>query len=197
MVSGGKNMNDVIRMMFFAMQKNNLLFDHVISVDNQDIPSMSWGYDARMAILEDDDSSVSPFIKKQINEYYHPHILVLPDLHWEPSDIFPEYEDYLQSMKRLIASIERDGKLIYNERISDLGMLAGLIREDVTAMPYKIHPVKEEDGHTLLTSRFGEFKVNKADDAFLENINAARIACRQMGLPDKDFYEAISEYSFK
>lgn len=196
MVSGGKAKSDVIKMMFYAMQKNNLLFDYVITAKAGDTPAVSWSYDARMAILEDDDNTFSPFIKKQINEYYRPHILVLPDLEWTPSQSYPTYESYLESLKRLVASIDRDGKLIYNDKISDLESLAALVREDVTAMPYKEHAIREDESGMFLVSRFGEFKVNCKDTAFLENLNAARIACRQMGLQDKDFYDAVSKYSF-
>ena len=33
------------------------------------------------------------------------------------------------------------------------------------------------------------------DRFFLINLNAARLACRQLGVKDADFYQALSEYS--
>jgi UDP-N-acetylmuramate: L-alanyl-gamma-D-glutamyl-meso-diaminopimelate ligase len=33
------------------------------------------------------------------------------------------------------------------------------------------------------------------NDFFLLNLNAARLACRQLGIKDADFYQALSEYS--
>ncbi|MEG1617163.1 MAG: UDP-N-acetylmuramate--alanine ligase [Bacteroidales bacterium] len=197
MVSGKKGKRTIVEMMIYALRKNNLLFDYVVTdAEDDDIRSMSWSYDARMAILEDDDSTFSPFLKKQINEYYRPHILVMQDVRWEPSDAFPDKEEYINSLKRLIGSIERDGKLIYCEKDPELVSLAGIIREDLTGMPYKEHTIREDEEGIFLVSRFGEYKVNRKDSEFLEALNGARIACRQMGLKDQAFYEAISEYSF-
>lgn len=196
MVSGGKAQKQtILHMIMYAMKKNSLLFDPIIFEEIEGNLHLSWSYDARLALLEDYEHTFSPFIKKQINEYYRPHILVLPEIIWEPSETFQTFDQYLDSLKRLIASIERDGKLIYNENNAVLCELATLVREDITAMPYKVHPMREDENGVYLVSRFGEYKINRKENLFLETLNAARIACRQMGLQDKDFYEAISEYS--
>ncbi|MEG1586015.1 MAG: UDP-N-acetylmuramate--alanine ligase [Bacteroidales bacterium] len=193
LVSGLKGKDSITHMVYYALRKNNLLFDYVFSDDINDEPALSWSYDARMALLED-DITFSPFIKKQINEYYRPHIFVVADILSRQEG--ESEEDYKESLKRMLSSIERDGKFIFNQKEPLLVELAGLVREDVTAMPFAEHAINETEEGIFLTSRFGDFKVNRKNPDFLENLNAARIACRQFGLQDKDFYEAISEYSF-
>lgn len=193
LVSGSKKQDSIIEIIYFALRKNNILFDYVFSEGIKNDPALSWSYDARMAILED-DTTFSPFIKKQINEYYRPHIFVLADVVKEREDLSDD--EYKQSLKRMLSSIERDGKFIYKQGEPLLAELAEMVREDVTAMPFGEHAVKETEEGVFLTSRFGDFRVNRKNPEFLENLNAARIACRQMGLQDKDFYEAVSEYSF-
>ena len=42
---------------------------------------------------------------------------------------------------------------------------------------------------------FDLFLVYIPNDFFLLNLNAARLACRQLGIKDTDFYQALSEYS--
>ena len=193
LVSCQKGKDSIINMIYYALRKNNLLFDYVFSDDMNDEPALSWSYDARMAVLED-DTTFSPFIKKQINEYYRPHIFVLSDIRFEKEG--QSEEEYKQTLMRMLSSIERDGKFIYNQKMPLLTELAELVREDVTAMPFTEHAINETEEGIFLTSRFGDFKVHRKNSEFLENLNAARIACRQLGLQDKDFYEAISEYSF-
>ncbi|MEG2179027.1 MAG: UDP-N-acetylmuramate--alanine ligase [Bacteroidales bacterium] len=193
LVGGSKGKDSIIEMVYYALRKNNLLFDYVFSEGINNDPALNWSYDARMAILED-DTTFSPFIKKQINEYYRPHIFVLSDITREKEE--QTDAEYILTLKRMISSIERDGKFIYKQNEPLLAELAESVREDITAMPFGEHTIKETEEGIFLASRFGDFKVNRKNPVFLENLNAARIACRQLGLQDKDFYEAISEYSF-
>ncbi|MGL4293917.1 MAG: Mur ligase family protein [Bacteroidales bacterium] len=196
LVSSSKGKDSIINIMYYALRKNNILFDYVFAEGIDDEPALSWSYDARMAILED-DTTFSPFIKKQINEYYRPHIFVLSDVAREKSDV--SQEEYKQSLKRMLSSIERDGKFIYKQQdplLAEMAALAEQVREDVTAMPYAEHAIRESEEDIFLTSRFGDFRIGRQTPEFLENLNAARIACRQLGLQDKDFYEAVSAYSF-
>ena len=195
LVSGNSGEDSIIRIMFYALKKNNLLFDYVFSEELDNHPALSWSYDARMAILED-DNAFSPFVKKQINEYYRPHILVLSDENVTSTRLYASRQEYVEALQRLLLSIGRDGKFIYNQKSPLFNELARQVREDITAMPYSAHPVRETEQGVFLTSRFGDFKVSRSDTSFLENLNAARIACRQMGLQDKEFYEAVSEFSF-
>ena len=64
--------------------------------------------------------------------------------------------------------------------------------------------LKPGGGSTIVTA--GEFSfflrdVNSGypvyvpDDDFLVNVNAARLACRQLGVKDTDFYQAIADFT--
>ena len=55
--------------------------------------------------------------------------------------------------------------------------------------------VVEKDGQTFLHTRYGDYPVRIPNRYFLINLNAARLACRQLGVKDADFYQALSEYS--
>jgi UDP-N-acetylmuramate: L-alanyl-gamma-D-glutamyl-meso-diaminopimelate ligase len=185
--------HDSIReIVYFALKRNNVAFDYVFAKGIQGDPALSWSYDARIALLEE-DRTFSPFIKKQINEYYRPHIFVLAQVVKDRPDMTDE--EYKASMKRMLSSIERDGKFIYLQREPLLCELAEMVREDVTAMPIGEHATRTDaDGQTYLVSRFGDFRIGRHTPEFLTNLNAARIACRQLGLQDKDFYEAVSHF---
>ena len=98
-------------------------------------------------------------------------------------------------MKNLINSVERDDKITYNDNCPGLSELLSDIREDMTAMPYSAHNTVTGERGTFLKTRFGEFLIYRNDHSFLENINAARLACRQIGLSDKNFLETIANYS--
>lgn len=196
-VSGSKGKSSVIAMMIYALKKHKLLFDYAslgpVAGSDQ---SIQLSYDARIAILEGNEYSVSPIKPKHLHKYYNPHIVVLTNLIWEKSGEFGSFEEYLSSFKELVNGIDRDGKYIYFEEDEPLQNLTANLREDITPMPYKSHVTEEVEGKIILKTRFGDFPVCVKDEFFLQNLNAARIACRQLGLQDKDFYTAVSEYSF-
>ena len=54
-------------------------------------------------------------------------------------------------------------------------------------MPYDQHVVVEKEGKTYLQTRYGDFPIYIPDRFFLINLNAARLACRQLGVKDADF----------
>ncbi len=192
LIAGSLNCDAIINMMSFAFEKNNQLFDYIYNETITDKLAISFGYDARMALIQD-DATYSPFLKKQINEYYRPHILVISDVNDLGGIENLNQEEKKAEVKKLIDSIERDGKFVFNQNDPILNELSQTVREDITALPFTTHPVKEDNPHCLV-SRFGEFELDYTSETFLNNVNGARIACRQMGLQDKDFYDAISLY---
>ena len=102
------------------------------------------------------------------------------------------------AMRKIVnapANAARGELLIYFDGDPVVKQLAQEVREDITAMPYDEHVVIEKEGKTFLQTRYGDFPVYIPDRFFLINLNAARLACRQLGVKDADFYQALSEYS--
>ncbi len=188
-VKEGSSQRSIIEMIFFVLEKNNLLFDYVLNNENEinhqkSLRTVNWSYDTRLAVLEN-NSSYSTLVKKKLNEYYRPHILVLSSVNADEAD----------SYQKLLSSIEKNGKLIYNENDGILLKLAESVRDDITAIPFTKHNLIEEPSGFSLKTRFGNYKVTNHSEEFLINLNAARITCRHMGVKDQDFYKAISEYN--
>lgn len=115
-------------------------------------------------------------------------ILVYRDGSCDSGGLFTTYQSFS-------VSIEREGKLIYFGGDDTVSQLAGDVRSDITAIPFEEHPVVEKDGQTFLHTRYGDYPVRIPNRYFLINLNAARLACRQLGVKDADFYQALSEYS--
>ena len=73
--------------------------------------------------------------------------------------------------------------------------LAQEVRQDITAIPFEEHPAVKRDGEVVLQTRYGEFPIQIPNRYFLINLSAAHLACRQLGVRDQIFYEAMSAYS--
>ena len=179
-----------------ALKRQKLAFDYALTSEVPLLPDrVHLSYEARIAIIEGDEHVTSALEKRFQLEFYRPHIAILTNLMWTSATDHATPEAYHTTFRTFASSIERGGKLIYFDGDPVVKQLAQEVREDITAMPYDQHVVVEKEGKTYLQTRYGDFPVYIPDRFFLINLNAARLACRQLGVKDADFYQALSEYS--
>ena len=195
-IAGSKGKKSIISMIAYTLKRQKLAFDFALT---SKIPLLqnrvNLSYEARIAIIEGDEHITSPLEKRFQLEFYRPHIAILTNLEWTPKSDHVTPEAYYNTYHDFVASIEREGKLIYFSGDPVVEQLAGKVREDITAIAYGEHETIELDGKTYLKTRYGNFPVNIPDPYFLTNLNAARLVCRLLGIKDSDFYQALSEYS--
>ena len=195
-VAGSRGKKTIISMMVCALRRQKLAFDYALTSEVPLLPDrVHLSYEARIAIIEGDEHVTSALEKRFQLEFYRPHIAILTNLMWTSATDHATPEAYHTTFRTFASSIERGGKLIYFDGDPVVKQLAQGVREDITAMPYDQHVVVEKEEKTYLQTRYGDFPVYIPDRFFLINLNAARLACRQLGVKDADFYQALSEYS--
>ena len=193
-IAGSKQRTNMLTLVMNVLKNQQIAFDYSV---NSEIPNfdkfISLSYDARIAVIEGDEHVTAGNDEQAILHFFRPHIAVI-------TDILPENDTLdanLHVFSKFVEQIERDGKLIYQSEDQNLTQLAASVREDVTAISYETHPVKEQSGGLILETRFGDFLIEMLDSSdsekhFLEQVNGARILCRQLGVLDKDFYKELS-----
>lgn len=195
-VAGSRGKKTIISMIVCALKRQKLAFDYALT---SEVPLLSnrvyLSYEARIALIEGDEHVTSALEKRFQLEFYRPHIAILTNLMWTSDTDHATPEAYHTTFRTFASSIERGGKLIYFAGDPVVNQLAQEVREDITALPFDEHAVVEKEGKTFLQTRYGDFPVYIPNRFFLINLNAARLACRQLGIKDADFYQALSEYS--
>lgn len=194
-VAGARGKKTILSMVSYVLLKQKVAFDYALTNKTPVLPNqVKMTYESRIALIEGEEPSTSVSIPKKnaCIEFYRPHIAVLTNSSRE--------QGYTQKLSEIhlkfISSIEREGKLIYYIGDEAASELIQEIREDITAIPYDKHPIENgDDGKPALSTRYGKFPVYIPDNFFLINMNAARLVCRQLGVKDSDFYQAISDYS--
>lgn len=195
-VAGSRGKKTILSMMVYALKKQKLAFDYALASKVDLLPNcVHMSYEARIALIEGDEQVTSVLDERVQLEFYRPHIAILTNLFWSEKTGHLTEDDYFKTYRSFSASIEREGKLIYCTADPAVAQLTGALRTDITAIPYEQHTVVERDGQVFLNTRYGDFPVYIPDSYFLVNLNAARLACRQLGVKDADFYQALSEYS--
>ena len=195
-VAGSRGKKTIISMIVRALRRQKLAFDYALSSEVDSLPNrVHLSYEARIALIEGDDHVTSASAKRFQFECYRPHTPILTNMSWSAETDHATPEAYLSTYRSFSTSIEREGKLIYFGGDPAVNQLAQEVRSDITAIPYDQHPVVERDGQVFLPTRYGDYPVRIPNRYFLINLNAARLACRQLGVKDADFYAALSEYS--
>jgi UDP-N-acetylmuramate-alanine ligase len=195
-VAGTHGKKTILSMISYVLQCQKMDFSYAFTSKVSFLPNhVSMNYESRIALIEGDERVASLLENRVRMEFYRPHIAILTSIEWTPSDKYDSLESYIGAYKSFVSSIGREGKLIYFAGDTAVAELASDVREDITAISYDSHAVEEKDGKNMLVTRYGNFPVHISDDYFLANLNAARIACRQLGVKDADFYQAISDYS--
>lgn len=195
-VAGSHGKKSIISMVVSALKRQKLAFDYALTSQVALLPSrVHLSYESRIALIEGDEHVTSALDKRFQLEFYRPHIAILTNLDWAAATDHKSPEAYLNTYHAFSTSIEREGKLIYFGGDPAVARLAAKVRGDITAIPFDSHPVVEKEGQTFLHTRGGDYPVRIPDAYFLVNLNAARLVCRQLGVKDANFYEALSEYS--
>ena len=195
-VAGSRGKKTIISMIVRALRRQKLAFDYALSSEVDSLPNrVHLSYEARIALIEGDEHVTSALDKRFQLEFYRPHIAILTNMSWSAETDHATPEAYLSTYRSFSTSIEREGKLIYFGGDPAVNQLAQEVRSDITAIPYDQHPVVERDGQVFLPTRYGDYPVRIPNRYFLINLNAARLACRQLGVKDADFYAALSKYS--
>lgn len=194
-IGGSHGKTTVTSMILFVLKKMQIHFDYMVGAQIEGFETMvGLSETSRIAIFEGDEYLTSPIDPRPKFHVYRPHIAVVTGIAWDHINVFPTFENYVEQFRIFSKRIERDGKFIYFGEDPNLIKIAENLREDLTAIPYAAHPSHINNGKTTLETKHGEFVLRVFGKHNLENIQAAHMVCRQLGVNDKDFYTAISEF---
>lgn len=194
-IGGSHGKTTVTSMILFVLKKMQMYFDYMVGAQIEGFDTMvGLSENSRIAIFEGDEYLTSPIDPRPKFHVYQPHIAVVTGIAWDHINVFPTFENYVEQFSIFSRKIERDGKFIYFEADENLKKIAENLRDDLTAIPYSEHPSHILEGKTWLETKYGNFPLRIFGKHNLQNIQAAHIVCRQLGIVDKDFYSAISEF---
>jgi UDP-N-acetylmuramate: L-alanyl-gamma-D-glutamyl-meso-diaminopimelate ligase len=151
--------------------------------------------DAKNILLEGDEYLASPLERVPKFHLYHPHIAVLSGIAWDHINVFPTFEMYVEQFKIFIDKIEAGGVLFYYQGDEDLKKLAlQCERKDIRLIPYREHQANVEDGVTSLITAKGLVPLKIFGQHNLQNLQAAKLVCRELGVADAAFDKAMMSF---
>lgn len=195
-IGGSHGKTTITSMIMHVLNKNNIEHDYLVG-------AMLEGYDcmvrlsqtAKIAIIEGDEYLSSPIDRRPKFHLYFPDIAVISGIAWDHINVFPTFENYVEQFSIFADKISKNGTLIYCEKDEEVKKVAQNAPEHLLKIGYGVHVHETINGETCLIGEDG----NKNPllifgDHNLQNINAAKHVCVQLGIHPEDFYQAIRSF---
>jgi UDP-N-acetylmuramate: L-alanyl-gamma-D-glutamyl-meso-diaminopimelate ligase len=195
-IGGSHGKTSITAMILHVLQHQNVNCDYMVGAQLQGFDTMvKLTKEATIAVIEGDEYLSSPIDRRPKFHLYKPSIAILSGIAWDHINVFPTFDNYVEQFRIFAGLIEKNGSLIYCELDEEVKKVAETVRSDIKKFPYHIPANKVENGVTLLLASGKEIPLKIFGDHNLMNINAARLACNQVGITDTQFYEAIQSFS--
>lgn len=156
---------------------------------------------AKVMVIEGDEYLTSPIDRRPKFHLYHPNVGIITGIEWDHINVFPTFDIYREQFAKFIDLIEpfpreaglshSTGVLIYCDEDKEVHRVAVENRRtDIQKLPYVCPEHRVVDGVTEI----GHTRLRIFGHHNLLNLTAARLACRQVGVTDEQFNEAISSF---
>ena len=194
-IGGSHGKTTTTAMILFVLKQLRIDADYMVGAQIEGFDNMvKLSYESRIAVFEGDEYLTSPIDRRPKFHLYKPHIAVLTGIAWDHINVFPTFENYVEQFKKFTELMEVQGRLIYFDGDENLNEIAKHLRRDIVPFPYNTPEYEIIDGITFLKTKKGDVQLKIFGEHNLQNMNAARLACRQIGVTDEQFYSVISDF---
>ena len=171
-------------------------FDYLVGSKLRDFEVMvRLSKTAPVMIFEGDEYLSSPIDRRPKFHWYHPHMALLSGIAWDHINVFPTYENYLQQFSIFMDLVEKDGTLIYNSEDGELTKLVSQSRNTIQKIPYHTPEFEIKEGISYVLDGKTKVPLKVFGRHNLLNMNGAWLVCRELGLTNEQFFEAVSGFN--
>lgn len=194
-VGGSHGKSTTTSMILYALRELGIECDYMVGAQIEGFERMVRLSDtAKYAVFEGDEYLTSPLDRRSKFLWYKPEVAILTGIAWDHINVFPTFPEYVETFRKFTQSISR--AYIYYGADENLKMLAGEQKDRIACIPYAEAPHRIADGKTYITLPGGEEQeVAVFGRHNMQNLEAAALACEQIGVKKEDFYRAISTFT--
>lgn len=194
-VGGSHGKTTTTAMILFVLKQLKIDADYMVGAQIEGFDNMvKLSYEARIAVFEGDEYLTSPIDRRPKFHLYKPHIAVLTGIAWDHINVFPTFPLYVEQFKKFTDLMEVQGRLIYFDGDENLNHIVAGLRRDIVPFAYNTPKHEVRDGITYLKTKKAEVPLKIFGEHNLQNMEAARLACRQIGVTDQQFYSVIKDF---
>ena len=194
-IAGSHGKTSITSMVLHVLAYHHRKFDYLVGAKIDGFEYMtSLSEDAPIIIIEGDEYLASPIDRISKFLKYHPHIVLISGIAWDHINVFPTFEAYKETFKKLINGIDKSGSIIYDETDKNLITLIPSNREGLFLYPYHSHDSKIKDGITYLKESGERIPLEIFGEHNLKNLSGAKMICKKIGINSEMFNQAIQSF---
>ena len=194
-VAGSHGKTTITSMIMHILKHQGIEFDYLVGARVAGFEQSVQLTDAPLIVLEGDEYPASVVEKRPKIFFYHPDISVLSGIAWDHINVFPTYEIYFNQFEQYLQGLEPHTKVFYNNEDSEVRRVITTSGEKLDALPYQTPPFHYEDGFPVMDTVTGPVKVSVFGRHNLLNMQAAIDVCMELGVAEKDCYNAIASFT--
>jgi len=200
-VAGSHGKTSITSMIMHMLRVNNKDFDYLVGAKLDGFDFMvKTSESASLMVIEADEYLTSPLDLRSKFLHYHPHIAIISGIAWDHINVFPTFDEYLETFRKFILSIQPDGYLIYNADDEELvKMVESLIpkgKQDgaINLIPYKPFDFKSENDESILLNEEKEYAINVFGSHNFANLKSAFEVGKIVGLNEEAILQSFQTF---
>ena len=192
-IGGSHGKTTITSLIMHVLRTCGRTFDYLVGAQLDGFSTMvGLNQDSRLAVFEGDEYLTSALDPRPKFLLYRPNIAVISGIAWDHVNVFPTWELYRRQFEDFVRSLEPDAVLVFNQEDQEVGRLLGRLQGPSRRIGYATLPYRvDEEGRFRLDTDQGLIRVSLLGRHNMQNLGAARAVCRELGISDPEFYEAV------
>lgn len=205
-VAGSHGKTSITSMIMHMLRVNHKEFDYLVGAKLDGFDFMvKTSETAPLMVIEADEYLTSPLDLRSKFLHYHPHIAIISGIAWDHINVFPTFEEYLETFRKFIAGIQQNGYLIYNEEDEELVKMVNQLTSkkepaseksflEINLIPYRPFAFKAEDDESILLYNGNEYLINVFGSHNFANLKSAFEVGKIIGLMETQILESFQTF---
>ena len=194
-IAGSHGKTTITAMILHVLKYHNKNFDYLAGAALEGFEtSLKLSDDAPVAIFEGDEYLASALDRRPKFLLYKPDIALISGVAWDHINVFPTYRSYVEQFENFVKELPDNGSLIYCEEDEEVKKLTSFVRGGVNLLPYNTLINYVKNGVTYLKGEAGDTRLEVFGKHNLLNMGGAWEVCLMLGITEKEFAEAISNF---
>lgn len=194
-IGGSHGKTTITSMILHVLKYHKMECDYLVGAMLEGFDTMvNLSETSEIAILEGDEYLSSPIDRRPKFHLYQADIALLSGIAWDHINVFPTFDNYLEQFRIFVNRIPENGCLVYCENDPEVKKIAENSESACKIIPYSAPEHTIENGITFLVNGPKKIPLKIFGNHNLQNLNGARLTCRQIGISDEMFFEAIRSF---
>lgn len=196
-VGGSHGKTTTTAMIMHVLHTLGIEFDYMVGAQVQGFDTMvGLSNTAKIAVFEGDEYLTSALDRTSKFLHYHPDVAIITGIAWDHVNVFPTFPGYVDQFRKFAHSIMPGGSLIYCASDENLASIAAEpFPQGVSVLPYQgFQWHSDSDGSVIANIGGHDTRVSVFGNHNMQNMNAALLACRAVGVTDEQFANAIASF---